>query len=166
MADGTLINGETLHGTFTLDKQTGTTLQLNVKDNFVAKNVVLYLAAQLDEPAFDGGGLTSKGATAGFTNMTVSNTDTSGVAIQAKGTAGRAAVLYNGAVNGWVSKSDNASALAAESASTWNGTTYYATGVTIGNNKAFDITVPNGNSTVTFHFAVDGNGNTTITGGD
>ena len=166
MADGTLVNGETLHGTFTLDKQTGTTLQLNVRNNYVPKNVVLYLAAQLDEPAFDGGALTDKGASAVFTNLTTSSTNTSGIAIQAKGTAGRAAVLYNGAVNGWVSKADNTSVLAAESATTWGGTTYYATGVTLTNGKAFDITVPNGNSTVTFHFAVDASGNTTITGGD
>ena len=42
--------------------------------------------------------------------------------------------------------------------------TKYITGVTLTAGKEFDITVPNGSSgTVTFHFAVDNNGNTTIT---
>ena len=101
---------------------------------------------------------------AAFTNMTTSSTDTSGIAIQAAGAAGRDAVLYNGAVNGWVIASDNASASAAVSTENWTGTTYYATGVTLGNGKTFDITVPNGaNATVTFRFIVDASGNTTVT---
>lgn len=127
------------------------------------KDIEIIIGAQEASPKFDGGALNSKGATAAFTNMTTSSTNTSGVAILAKGTAGRDAVLYNGAVNGWVTAADNASASAAVASSTWNGTTYYATGVTLTNGKQFDITVPNGNSTITFHFAVDNSGNVTIT---
>jgi hypothetical protein len=41
--------------------------------------------------------------------------------------------------------------------------TYYITGVTLENNSAFDITIPNGaESPITLHFSVDSNGNTTI----
>lgn len=161
MATGTLTN---LTGTFQLNQQSGTIVTLKTKDTYVSDDIALTVNAKGASPAFDGGELNSKGASAAFTNMTTSSSDTSGIAILAKGTAGRNAVLYNGAVNGWVSKSDNTSASAAVASSTWNGTTYYATGVTLTNGKSFNITVPNGSSgTVTFHFSVDANGNTTIT---
>jgi len=91
------------------------------------------------EPAFDGGALNNKGATAEFTNVTTSNTN-NGISVLAKGTAGRDAVLYNGAVEGWVSKEDNATASAAVASSTWNGTTYYITGVTVPVDKPFSVT--------------------------
>ena len=45
-----------------------------------------------------------------------------------------------------------------------NGSSQYLTGVTLTAGKQFNITVPNGeNDTITFHFSVDENGNTTIT---
>ena len=45
-----------------------------------------------------------------------------------------------------------------------NGNTQYLTGVTLTAGKQFNVTVPNGeNDTITFHFSVDENGNTTIT---
>ena len=165
MATGTLVNGATtLNDTITLAKQSDTVLTLNTAAKYVEKNVQLTINAPAASPSFDGGALNNKAATATFTNMTTSSTDTSGVAIQAAGAAGRDAVLYNGAVNGWVIASDNASASAAVSTENWTGTTYYATGVTLGNGKTFDITVPNGaNATVTFRFTVDANGNTTVT---
>ena len=153
-----------LTDTFELSKQTGSVITLQTNGCYVNGNIALTVNAKGASPAFDGGELNNKGASATFTNMTTSSSDTSGIAILAKGTAGRNAVLYNGAVNGWVSKSDNTSASAAVASSTWNGTTYYATGVTLTNGKSFNITVPNGSSgTVTFHFSVDANGNTTIT---
>lgn len=165
-AQGNLIDGDTLHGSFTLTKKTGSQLMLNTLGAHIKKAIVLTLNAQAATPAFDGGGLTNKAATAAFTNMTTSTSNTSGVAIQAKGAAGRAAVLYDGAVDGWVDKDDNAQALAASAAENWDGTTYYATGVNLTAGKAFDVTVPNGSGTVTFHFAVDSSGNVTITGGE
>lgn len=90
--------------------------------------------------------------------------NTSGVAIQAKGSANRDAVLYNGAAEGWISKADNDNALNASTSENWNGNIYYATGVNIGINKNFNITVPEGvdGSTITFPFTIDENGNTTI----
>lgn len=162
----TLKNSDTTpwNETLTINKQSGAKVTLETASKYVKENIELTFNVKTASPAFDGGALNNKGATATFTNMETSASNTSGVAILAKGTAGRDAVLYNGAVSGWVTKSDNASASAAVASSTWNGTTYYATGVTLTNGKSFNITVPNGSSdTVTFHFSVDANGNTTIT---
>lgn len=140
------------------------TYRIKTNSTFVNKNIELTVNVPAASPSFTGGALNNKSASATFTNMTTSSTNTSGVAILAKGTAGRAAVTYNGAVNGWVNKSSGDTASGAVSASTWDGTTYYATGVTLGNGKQFDITVPNGNNeTITFHFSVDDSGNTTVT---
>ena len=140
------------------------TYRMKTDSTFVDKNIELTVNVPAASPSFTGGALNNKGASATFTNMTTSSTNTSGVVILAKGTAGRAAVTYNGAVNGWVNKSSGTTASSAVSTSTWNGTTYYATGVTLGNGNQFDITVPNGSSgTITFHFSVDNSGNTTVT---
>jgi hypothetical protein len=49
-------------------------------------------------------------------------------------------VLYNGAVNGYVSIADNTTASDAVSASTWNGTTYYIKDVTLPKDKTFKVT--------------------------
>jgi hypothetical protein len=48
--------------------------------------------------------------------------------------------LYNGAVNGWVSKADNTQALAAQSKASTNGTVYYVTAVTMPKDKGFTVT--------------------------
>lgn len=153
-----------LAGSIQLTQQAGTIVTLKTNDKYVDGDIALTLSAKTASPSFDGGELNNTSASATFTNMTTSNTDTSGIIILTEGTAGRDAVLYNGAVNGWVSKNDNTPALTAATSSTWNGTTYYATGVTLTNGKSFSITVPNGsNGTITFNFSVDSNGNTTIT---
>ena len=89
-------------------------------------------------PAFDGGTL-SGGSTATGTNVTLSTTD-NGMKIQTAYTAASTAVLYNGAVNGWVTKDDNAEALAAQSKSSTNGTAYYVTAVTMPKDKGFTVT--------------------------
>ena len=156
----------TWKGTRTLSSSGNHTYRIKTSTTYVDKNIELTINAPAATPVVTGGGLNNKGATATFTNMTTSSTDTSGVAILAKGTAGRAAITYNGNVNGWVTANSGAtpSGGGAVSASTWNGTTYYATGVTLTNGKSFNITVPNGNSdSITFHFSVDDNGNTTVT---
>lgn len=163
-----LIDDTTLNGTITLSKRTGTVVTLDTSESYVSKDIELSLVAQLATPAFDGGALNNKGATAAFTNMTTSATDTSGVVIQAAGAAGRDAVLYNGDVNGWVTATDNDPVVAAVPAGIWTGTTYYATGVTLtkpsSGTRSFAITVPNGDSsTVTFTFTTDSSGNVTIT---
>lgn len=165
---GNLINGETLYGSFELGKRTGTLLTLETLGKYLDQKIELSLSAQSASPSFDGGALNSKAATATFTNLTTSATNTSGVEIQAIGAAGRDAVLYDGAVNGWVAASDNDPVSAAVATESWNGTKYYVTGVTLATpttgTHSFSITVPNGNeSPVSFTFTVDANGNTTIT---
>jgi len=93
------------------------------------------------------------------TNATLSSTNGSGILIQTKYSASRAAVLYNGAVEGWVSKSDNAEALAAGDLSLTNGTAYYISAVTIPSSKSLSIT-NNGTATM----ATSGTANITSTG--
>ena len=106
-------------------------------------------------PVFDGGALNSKGATATFTNITTSTTN-NGISVLAKGTAGRDAVLYNGAANGYINVADNTTASAAVASSTWNGTTYYITGITVPKDKPFSVTT-------TADTALDNTSNLTIT---
>ena len=126
-------------------------------------------------PAFDGGALTNKAATATFTNITTSDTD-NGISVLTKGTAGRAAVQYNGAVSGWVEKEDNNVASAAVAASTWDGTTYYITGVTVPTDKTFTVTTQadtalDSTSTLTINnsanrqVSITNNGSTAVTSG-
>jgi hypothetical protein len=161
----TLINGDTLNATITLTKQNNTVITLDTDQKYVAKDIELVVNAQSASPSFDGGALNSKGASATFTNATTSSSNTSGISILAQGTAGRDSVLYNGAVNGWVNAADNATASAAVASSTWNGTTYYLTGVNLTNGNSFNITVPDGNSTTTYNISVDNQGNVTGLGG-
>lgn len=155
----TLINGTTLNADITLTKQTGTKVVFDTDQKYVQKDIEINIAAQTATPSFKGGALNNKDATAAFTNMTTSTTNTSGVVIATSGQAGRAAIQYNGAINGWVSASNNGTAMSALSTDSWTGETYYATGVTLTNNKTFNITVPDGNSTVTYTISVDNEGN-------
>lgn len=160
--DGT---GSTWVGSDTLTKGTGTTYKIKTATSYVAKDIELTVTPRPATVSVAGGALNNKTATATFTNMEVDSTDTSGVSILAIGRAGRAAVTYNGAVDGWVTATSGNTVTggSAISASNWNGTTYYAKGVTLTNGKSFYITVPNGNSgTITFNFTVDNNGNVTV----
>lgn len=117
-------------------------------------------------PTFKGGALNSKGASATGTNAILGTSNNSGISILAKGTAGRDAVLYDGAVSGYISASDNTVASAAVASSAWNGTTYYLKEVTLAKpssgSREFGIKVPNGDSTITFVFHVDSSGNVTV----
>ena len=123
----------------TIDVSQGSVITLQTAGTYVPNNIELTMNVATADPVFDGGALNNKGASATFTNITTSNTN-NGISILAKGTAGRAAVQYNGAVNGWVSKADDTVASAAVSASTWNGTTYYVTGINVPVDKPFSIT--------------------------
>ena len=90
-------------------------------------------------PSFTGGALNNKAASAEFTNITTSSTD-NGILVQTKGTAGRAAVTYTNTA-GWLAAHSSATnASSAVSASTWNGTAYYITGITVPKDKGFTVT--------------------------
>ena len=123
----------------TINVSQGSVITLKTAGTYVPSDIALTMNIATADPVFDGGALNSKGATAAFTNVTTSSTN-NGISILAKGTAGRDAVLYNGAVNGWVSKADNATASAAVSSSTWDGTTYYITGINVPVDKPFTLT--------------------------
>lgn len=123
----------------TISVSQGSVITLQTAGTYIPSNIELTMNVATADPVFDGGALNSKGATATFNNITTSSTN-NGISILAKGTAGRDAVLYNGAVNGWVSKADDATASAAVASSTWNGTTYYVTGINVPVDKPFTIT--------------------------
>lgn len=122
----------------TINVSQGSVITLQTAGTYVPSNIELTMNVATASPVFDGGALNNKGATVEFTNITTSSTN-NGISILAKGTAGRAAVQYNGAVAGWVSVADDTVASAAVSASTWNGTTYYVTGITVPVDKPFSV---------------------------
>ena len=96
-------------------------------------------------PVFDGGGITisvDQVATNTGTNLVATAPDTysNGVTIQPQYLANRAAVQYNGAVDGWVSVANDTNALNATNNTTYsNGTKFYLTQVTVPKNKKFTL---------------------------
>ncbi len=152
-------------GSFTITSGSGKTVTLDTNEKYVARDIAITMVPQSATPAFDGGGVTGS-VTAAYTNATTSTSDTSGVKVDASAKYSRAAVLYNGAVNGWVNKANDAATginAISNQALTANPDTKYITGVTIGNSKNFDITIPNGGLQLTLNFAVDGSGNVVVT---
>ena len=97
-----------------------------------------YVPIKTASPAFDGGGISGSVGSITGSNVTLSDTN-NGISVTAAASATRAAVLYNGAVNGYVVKADNASALAASSATTLTGKTRYITGIIVPKDKPFDL---------------------------
>lgn len=157
------------YGTSTQHGITGSAAQVGA-----AASDTTYVPITTSSVKVDGGILTNQGATATLTRATASNTDASGgvgVKIATSGSAGRAKITYAQATNGWVTLTNGSDATGggAISASSWDGDVMYLTGVTLiapttsGKTNDFNITVPNGNSTVTFKFSVDTSGNVTIT---
>ena len=150
-------------GSFTITSGSGKTVTLDTDGKYVAKDIAITMVPQAAAPKFDGGTL-SGSASGAYTNATTSTTDTSGVKVVANAKASRTAVLYNGAVNGWVNKADNAATeVTAITNQALTAETKYITGVDIKASKNFNITVPNGSNTITFNFAVDANGNVLVT---
>ena len=150
-------------GSFTITSSSGKTVTLDTDGKYVAKDIAITMVPQAATPKFDGGTL-SGSASGAYTNATTSTTDTSGVKVVANAKASRTAVLYNGAVNGWVNKADNAATeVTAISNQALTAETQYITGVDIKESKNFNITVPNGTESLTFNFAVDANGNVLVT---
>lgn len=147
----------------TITSGSGKTITLDTDKKYVTKDIVITMVPQSATPKFDGGTL-SGSALGTYTNATTSSNDTSGVKVVASASASRTAVLYNGAVNGWVTKSDNAATeITNISNQALTAETKYITGVDIKASKNFNITIPNGDSTVTLNFAVDSSGNVVVT---
>ena len=124
-----------------------------------------YIPITTATPAFDGGAL-SGNSTATGTNVTLSDTD-NGIKIQTAYTASRADVLYNGAVSGWVTKANDAVALAGQNKASTNGTAYYINDVTLtapsSDTRTFSVVAPDKNSTNhTYLYTTDSTGNTSI----
>lgn len=104
-----------------------------------ANSAVKYLTIPTASVSYSGGGLNSKTASADFTNVTTSSTD-SGIYVQTKGTAGRDALTYTN-TDGWIAAHSSATnASGAISSSTWNGTKYNITAVTVPKDKTFTVT--------------------------
>lgn len=128
-----------------------------------------YVPIKTASPAFDGGGISGSVGSITGSNVTLSDTD-NGISVTAAASAARAAVLYNGAVNGYVIKADNAEALAATTSNTaLTGLTKYITSIYVPASKSFSI---GGQGTVTYSpynatagsllvSAYDSNGNST-----
>lgn len=142
-------------------------MTLHTNNNYINKDIILTLNAQSASPSFTGGSFTGI-ATASGNSCNISNsTNNSGVSIDIGGSVNRTAVTYDGAVSGWVEKSNGAIALAASNSASLTAATYYINGVTLtapsSGTRSFGITVPNGNGDpITFIFSVDSNGNTTV----
>ena len=163
----TLNSDTNLTGTITLSKATGTKVTLDTDHKYLTKDIELTVNAQTATPSFTGGGVSGT-ATASATNATISSsTNSSGVSIAAAASASRAQITYNGAVSGWVDKTNGAEAFAAGTSTALTSTTYYINGVTIdapsSGTRTFSVTVPNGATTATFIFNVESNGTVTIT---
>lgn len=131
---------------------------------------VHYIPITTANPSFTGGAV-SGSASMSPTNVTMSDTD-NGIKVVASASATRAVVTYNGAVNGWVSKSSGASALAAGSATALTSSTKYISGVKLvppsSGTRSFTIQVPNGSTSdfISFVFTTDASGNVTVAGPD
>ena len=92
-------------------------------------------------PQFDGGGLTVSSSING-SSVTLGTNNTSGISVSSTGSASRAAVLYNGAVNGYVNVADNTTALAGTTSNVTqsSATTRYITAITLPKDKTIAIT--------------------------
>lgn len=114
----------------------GGTTTINTAGYLPANTIVTNLTTVT--PVFDGGDLTVDSNIVG-TNVTLSTTN-NGIYIDSTGTASRAAVLYNGAVNGYVNVEDNTQALASGNISQTSATRRYITAITVPKDKAFSLT--------------------------
>ena len=162
--NASLVNSEdTLNSNFELniaiESEPWKKIILNTKEKYLNKDIKLIFNNTTPTISLLGGEISGV-LNLNSTNTSFSNSDTSGIIIQPTGTLNRNVVTLmasGGLIN-------NDTRLPAITNQQCNGNTQYLTGVTLTAGKQFDITVPNGdNDTITFHFLVDENGNTTIT---
>lgn len=158
----------------TITLQTSTTAGYLGNNNQITANN-LELSSQsatyyLQIPAADGAITMSAGSGSCIydsgTNVTVSDSNTSGVSMTFKG-KGSVSAIAAITTSGYAPITDS---FASASATNSNEATLtkYITGVTLTTGKTFSITVPNGSAqdTITFVFTVDANNNVTVAGPD
>lgn len=162
--NASLVNSENaLNSNFELGITTGLEpwkkIILNTKEKYLNKDIKLVFNHTLPNISLTGGGVSGT-LNLNSTNASFSDSDISGIMVQPSGLLNRAAVnlvTLDGLINNNVGLSNIINQQC-------NGSSQYLTGVTLTAGKQFNITVPNGeNDTITFHFSVDENGNTTIT---
>lgn len=122
-----------------------------------------YFSIKKVTPSISGGTFSNQNAYITYTNATfVANSNVSGVAISPQSEIDCSAVSYNSTYTGWVNNLSGQ--IIGATSSTWEGDTYYLSGIELQNDTDFDLTIPNGDGgKLTLHFSVDGEGNTTIT---
>ena len=126
------------YGTATSGEFTATNATTTVGAN---ASSTTYVKIKTATPAFDGGAISGSVTDITGSNVTLSNSN-EGIAITSTASAGRAAVLYNGAVAGWVSKADNATALAATTSNTsLTSKTKYITAISLPPTQTNNFTV-------------------------
>lgn len=181
LTDDTVTAGSMLSGIIATDNSgtevIGTIPEVTSNDVTISNNNVIipvgHVATAIQknigatvEPAFRGGAFSASSSITGNSCSMSSSVNNSGVSISGSSTVTRGDVVYDGNVAGMVGKQDGDVALAGAS-ETAPLTTYYINGVTLvapeSGTRSFDITVPNGNSTITFTFTVDSNGNVIVT---
>lgn len=124
---------------------------------------------------FNGGTLNNQITTATFANtnnriISTASTDeyNNGLSILTHGAINKTAITYTNTAGYIPAHAIAQTAIEDNTSFTWDGDTYYLTGVKIAapeNGTAkFDITIPNGNTTdfITFQFIIDNEGNVTI----
>jgi hypothetical protein len=117
----------------------------------------LYYSIITTTPSFSGGALNNKDASASFSSNIITTTSDNGISFTAKGTAGRAAVTYTNTA-GWLTAHSTATnASSAVTATTWNGTTYYISGIKVPSAKDFTITMLANTGTDTSKLSVTNN---------
>lgn len=162
--NASLVNSENaLNSNFELSIATGLEpwkkIILNTKEKYLNKDIKLVFNHTFPNVSLSGGEISGI-LNLNSANASFSDSNISGVMIQPSGLLNRAtvnSVASDGLINNDIGLSNIVNQQC-------NGNTQYLTGVTLTAGKQFNITVPNGeNDTITFHFSVDENGNTTIT---
>ena len=183
LTDDTVAANKMLSGIVATDNSgtevTGNIATITSSDVTISDGVVTvpvgYVATEIEKsigqtvsPVFKGGALSGSGTLSGSGCSISSSTNNSGISISGSCSVTRANVVYDGAVAGIVTKNDGDVALAGGSDSI-SISSYYINGVTLtapsSGTRSFDITVPNGNGTITFTFTVDSSGNVVVTEG-
>ena len=109
--------------------------------NHAVSGTTLYYTIITTTPSFSGGNLNNKAASAEFSSNIITTSSNNGIYFTARGTAGRAAVTYTNTA-GWLAAHSTATTASnAVSASTWDGTTYYISGINVPSAKDFTITM-------------------------